>query len=658
MRALHIAATGMAAQQMKVEVVSNNLANMSTTGYNPRRAEFADLHYQQFTRPGTITSADGTLVPTGVQLGLGVRPVSVTVMLAQGPLSQTGGDLDVAIEGRGYLEVTLPGGLAAYTRDGALKRSADGLIVTSEGHAVAPGITLPTDARAVSINTTGEVWEFTTRQVPTYIDLGGDDEEQGIRRVVNPDGNTVPVTIGDREARANQNPSVDRHVYFDVDDHFVYQGNQPDAHVTVSYYDSGSAVLSLEYDSASSAYRNGGSVALANTHTWRQYTFHVSDAYFGNRQTGGADFRLSIDTDTHFYLDTVVVHRQPGPPGPSLPGIPDGRTGVDEGATLSWTPTSGATCYHVYFGAANPPPFQATLTGLDFTPGTMDLLRTWYWRVDPVNDYDVTTGPVWHFVTRAKEDLDRDGDIDQSDFGFFQVCLSGQTIPPSDPACDWADLDDDGDVDVFDLYTFLSRQAGPGLPLGAISEQTGPIVNAGPDQQIILPAPALLAGTVADDGVPDPPGFVSVTWTLQSGPGAVAFADEHAVDTMAWFDRPGTYILRLTGSDSLVTAHDEMMVEVAPPPLPPGRAVNPSPSHESTGVQTSTGLAWGTGEGAASHNVYFGFVYPPDYRGNQAGTTFNPGPLLPGTTYYWRIDEVNEARATAGNVWTFTTGSP
>lgn len=160
MRALHIAATGMAAQQMKVEVVSNNLANMSTTGYNPRRAEFADLHYQQLTRAGTITAADGTLVPTGVQLGLGVRPASVTVMLAQGALSQTGGDLDVAIEGRGYLEVTLPGGLSAYTRDGALKRSADGLIVTSEGHAVAPGITLPSDARAISINAAGELWAY------------------------------------------------------------------------------------------------------------------------------------------------------------------------------------------------------------------------------------------------------------------------------------------------------------------------------------------------------------------------------------------------------------------------------------------------------------------------------------------------------------------
>ena len=101
MRALEIAAAGMSAQQTRVEVISNNLANMSTTGYNARRAEFADLHYQQLSRPGTINAADGTVLPTGVQLGLGVRPVSVTVMLSQGSLSAKGGDLDVAIEGEG-----------------------------------------------------------------------------------------------------------------------------------------------------------------------------------------------------------------------------------------------------------------------------------------------------------------------------------------------------------------------------------------------------------------------------------------------------------------------------------------------------------------------------------------------------------------------------
>ena len=165
MNALQIAASGMSAQQLKVEVVSNNLANMSTTGYNARRADFADLMYQQVQRPGTISSQDGTMLPTGVQLGLGVRPSSVSIILAQGTLSQTGGDLDVAIEGRGYIEVTLPSGGAAYTRDGALKRSADGQIVTSDGYAVAPGLTVPSDARSISINANGEVYAYFTDQV-------------------------------------------------------------------------------------------------------------------------------------------------------------------------------------------------------------------------------------------------------------------------------------------------------------------------------------------------------------------------------------------------------------------------------------------------------------------------------------------------------------
>ncbi|WP_121629361.1 flagellar basal-body rod protein FlgG [Tropicibacter alexandrii] len=160
MRALSIAATGMAAQQMRVEVISNNLANMSTTGYNARRAEFSDLHYQQYARPGTVNASDGTVLPTGVQLGLGVRPAAVSVQLSQGTLSQTGGDLDLAIEGAGYLEVTMPNGQAAYTRDGGLKRTGDGLIVTSEGYPVAPEITIPADAQRLSINAEGEVYAY------------------------------------------------------------------------------------------------------------------------------------------------------------------------------------------------------------------------------------------------------------------------------------------------------------------------------------------------------------------------------------------------------------------------------------------------------------------------------------------------------------------
>lgn len=160
MRALSIAATGMAAQQTRVEVISNNLANMNTTGYNARRAEFADLHYQQVTRAGAINSATGAIVPAGVQLGLGVRPTAVTMEVAQGSLGQTGGDLDVAIEGRGYLEVTLPSGNSAYTRDGALKRTGDGLLVTSDGHPVVPDITIPDDTRSISINPEGEIYAY------------------------------------------------------------------------------------------------------------------------------------------------------------------------------------------------------------------------------------------------------------------------------------------------------------------------------------------------------------------------------------------------------------------------------------------------------------------------------------------------------------------
>lgn len=184
MKALQIAATGMSAQQMRVDVVSNNLANMSTTAYNARRADFADLHYQQLARPGTIAAQDGTMLPTGVQMGLGVRPAAVSVVLAQGTLSATGGDLDVAVEGKGYIEVTLPSGAAAYTRDGALKRTGDGLIVTSDGHPVAPGITIPADARSISINANGEVYAYFVGQVEPQnlgqITLVGFTNEKGL----------------------------------------------------------------------------------------------------------------------------------------------------------------------------------------------------------------------------------------------------------------------------------------------------------------------------------------------------------------------------------------------------------------------------------------------------------------------------------------------
>jgi flagellar basal-body rod protein FlgG len=187
MRALDIAATGMSAQQMRVEVISNNLANMSTTGYSARRADFADLHYQQVTRAGTISAADGTVVPAGVQIGLGVRAAAVTVNVAQGALSATGGDLDIAIEGRGWFEVTLPSGASGYTRDGSFRRTGDGLIVTSDGHEVVPGITIPDDARDLTINADGEVYaSFADRpeaELLGQVSLVGFNNDQGLEAI-------------------------------------------------------------------------------------------------------------------------------------------------------------------------------------------------------------------------------------------------------------------------------------------------------------------------------------------------------------------------------------------------------------------------------------------------------------------------------------------
>lgn len=187
MKSLHIAATGMSAQQMRVDTIANNLANMSTTGYNARRADFADLHYQQFARPGAISASDGTVLPTGVQAGLGVRPAAISMQIQQGASSQTGGDLDIAIEGRGYLEVTLPDGTHGFTRDGGLKRTGDGLIVTADGYEVAPGVVIPVDVRSLSINAQGEVYGYFAGQIPPQLlgqlTLAGFANEKGLEAI-------------------------------------------------------------------------------------------------------------------------------------------------------------------------------------------------------------------------------------------------------------------------------------------------------------------------------------------------------------------------------------------------------------------------------------------------------------------------------------------
>ncbi len=157
MKALHIAATGMMAQELNVEVISNNIANMRTTGYKRQRAEFQDLLYQNLRRMGTATSDSGTMVPTGVQVGSGVRTAATTRIMSQGNVQSTDRELDVAIRGEGFFQIEMPDGRTAYTRDGSFERDADGALVTVDGYAIEPSITIPDDARDVTINTAGQV---------------------------------------------------------------------------------------------------------------------------------------------------------------------------------------------------------------------------------------------------------------------------------------------------------------------------------------------------------------------------------------------------------------------------------------------------------------------------------------------------------------------
>jgi flagellar basal-body rod protein FlgG len=157
MRAMNTAATGMMAQELNVEVIANNIANMRTTGYKRQRAEFQDMLYQHVTRIGTQTSTQGNILPVGVDVGSGVKTVGTPRIITQGSLTQTGGSLDVAVQGDGYFKIQLPDGTFAYTRDGSFQMDAQGRVVTAQGNLVMPGITIPQNSSALTINSQGQV---------------------------------------------------------------------------------------------------------------------------------------------------------------------------------------------------------------------------------------------------------------------------------------------------------------------------------------------------------------------------------------------------------------------------------------------------------------------------------------------------------------------
>ncbi|WP_374341525.1 flagellar basal-body rod protein FlgG [Methyloversatilis sp.] len=181
-RSLWIARTGMDAHQTQLDVITNNLANVSTNGFKRARAVFEDLLYQTMRQPGALNTAQNT-IPSGLQIGTGVRPVSTERIQTQGNIQQTGGTLDIAIQGEGFFQIQMPDGTLAYTRDGAFQKDAQGIMVTSGGFPVQPAITIPQDAVSVTIGRDGVVsvlqagqtapTQIGQIQLATFINTGG-----------------------------------------------------------------------------------------------------------------------------------------------------------------------------------------------------------------------------------------------------------------------------------------------------------------------------------------------------------------------------------------------------------------------------------------------------------------------------------------------------
>jgi|GEM_PF-3235294 len=318
-----------------------------------------------------------------------------------------------------------------------------------------------------------------TYKTNASIDLDTTDVNQGLSQptAVPEDGDTQVATQGSRTCRRNVDPAGgDHYIYFCVDDDFAYQGSRLDVFVTVQYYDdTDTGTLHLCYDGSSSAHTVAVmGASFEGSDTWKQYTWHLTDAYFGNNENQGADFRIfrSSHDSIPFYLDQVGVwvEESPAPAQVVNPSIADGATNVPLGATvpfvktLAWGAPARTVSYNVYLGTSNPPASQGSVTNPEYA-STLHVNTTYYWRVDAINSHGTIPGRVWSFTTeQGPFDFDNDFDVDQADFGWLQACLSGSgTLYTFE--CQNADLDGDTDVDLDDWQILHGCMNGSGNPV-------------------------------------------------------------------------------------------------------------------------------------------------------------------------------------------------
>jgi len=301
------------------------------------------------------------------------------------------------------------------------------------------------------------------------IDLGSPDVADGLTHIQFSDGDTVPTDIGGRNCRINVDPNTDHYFYFGIDQ--LLNGAMPEAYITIEYYDTGSGSLVLQYDSTDTApfpddiYKNGGSFALTGSDTWMEHTFHVTDAYFGDRQNEGADFRIAQTASGAMYLDVVRVSSELPPVITQQPASL--KLHGNNAAQFTVTATGEGTIQ-----------YQWQKGGIDLSDGgelsgtNSDTLQIAKVRFEDEGSYRCvvsntggdTISDSASLTLTVLGDFDIDDDVDQEDFGHFQICLSGPTVPQGYPECQDALLNNDDYVDLTDFLIFQDCMSGAGNP--------------------------------------------------------------------------------------------------------------------------------------------------------------------------------------------------
>ncbi|UCD28004.1 MAG: hypothetical protein JSV03_13025 [Planctomycetota bacterium] len=333
-------------------------------------------------------------------------------------------------------------------------------------------------ARVYSIQIAEGEIEDPTDEV--WVDLDSPDIENGVVHPEGGDGDTVPVEQGGRWCRQNVNPSEDFYFMFKVSDSYVYAGSKPDLYIGIDYYDEGYGSLTLQYDAPGHAYTNGGSVTLTNTLTWKQHVYHITDAYFANRQNFDADFRIFGGTNTTFYLDVVHVAEEPPIPAIELSlasivrSVPSGVSLSNDGflvsnvgrGTLYYTITDDAGWLEV---SPDNGKNRGDTDIIDVVYSTSGLTTGNYPAtitvVDPNSSNSPQTISVLVQILVAGDFDPADGDVDQEDFGFFQNCYSGDGKLYQE-GCEAADFDSDLDIDLSDFAKLYNCMAGANNPPG------------------------------------------------------------------------------------------------------------------------------------------------------------------------------------------------